>query len=443
MSCLLTDEPVAAGQSADESGTNDSAPLAQASTDGDDDQRQLRENPDFAPPAPGENTGEATAATDYAKYPFLNLKANAISYNGSDPERFKTLLTASADTLITILHIGDSHIQAEGSTSRTRALLQNRCGSGGRGLIIPFRLAGTNQPLDYSITSSSRFTSAKLMKQPWSIEMGFSGVSLKPLDRNFDMTISAKTSGGISPAFNSIRIFCTGSLPRVTLAKNSDGGISITQENCNGYLDVFLDKTVETVTLNFTSEGACTLHAFDLDNAMAGVKYSAIGNNGATYSSYNALGSIGRDISALEPDLIILSMGANEAFGKVTDTAMRSSIDLLVKNIRRSNPGAQILLTTPADCQRSVRRRVKTRRRRRYRTVRTYQHNENIARLRNVILAYGRDNNIATYDWYAVAGGDKSSVRWIADGLMSKDRIHLTWKGYKLMGELFYDALVK
>ncbi len=408
----------------------------------DDSQAELRENPDIDLGTASESELPTHRTGLYTPYPYLDLKANSIAYNGADWSRLRSLFSAAGDTLINILHIGDSHIQAEGATSRTRALLQDRYGSAGRGLVIPFRLAGTNQPVDFSITSPSRFVTAKLMKQPWSVDMGFSGIALRPLDRNFSITISARSSGGIEPDFDRIRIFCSGILPEVTMAKGSYGAINFEQVRENGYIDLFLEDTQSSVTLNFTSEGTCSILAFDLDNSMTGVKYSAIGNNGATYSSYNAIGSLGRDIRTFNPDLVIVSLGANEAFGKVSDAAMRASIDLMVKNIRKANPNAAILLTTPSECQRSIRTRKRIRKRR-YRTIRTYRINENIDRLRRVILEYGRANNIATYDWYAVAGGAGSSSKWLADRLMSTDRIHLTHKGYVLMGDLFFDALVK
>lgn len=408
------------------------------SDEAEDSQASLRENPVMESSAATSNL----SPTELSAYPYLNLKSNEINYNGADWSRLRNLLDCTQDTVISILHIGDSHIQAEGSTSRTRALLQNRYGSAGRGLITPFRIAGTNQPIDYTISSSSDFTTAKLLKQPWSIEMGFSGIAIQPNDKNFEIVISTTPTVGIEAAFNRIRVFYSGAEPVATFIKNSIGAISFEQTSRKGYIDLLLDESTDEATLNFTSSGRCTISAFDLQSASKGIKYSAIGNNGATYSSYNSLGSFGRDINPLAPDLVIISMGCNEAFGKISDAAMRSSIDLMVKNIHRANPQAQILLTTPADCQRKVvtRKRI---RKRRYRTVTSYRNNENIDRLRRVILDYGRDNKIATYDWYTVAGGAYSSQKWIDDKLMSNDRIHLTRKGYTLMGELLYDAVFK
>lgn len=407
-----------------------------------DDQADLRQNPQLdIQYATIDNASLASYADAYAHYPFINLKANHIQYNGADWSRLRGLLAAAGDTLINILHIGDSHIQAEGSTSRTRALLQSRYGSAGRGLITPFRMAGTNQPVDYTISSTSPFATAKLLKQPWEIDMGFSGIAISSQERSYSITIGAKPTAGIDPAFDRIRIFCSGALPRVTLAKGPAGNIPFDQKDEPGIVDLLLDEPVTEVTLHFTSTGTCSIHAFDLDNSMTGVKYSAIGNNGATFSSYNAIGAMGRNLKSFSPDLVIISLGTNEAFGRVTSAAMMANIDLLVKNIRRANPEAAILLVTPADCQRSVKKRVKTGRRR-YRTTTTYSHNENIAHLRQAILDYGARHGVATYDFYTVAGGPKSSDLWLQNKIMSKDRIHLTRDGYTLVGNLMYDALV-
>ena len=117
---------------------------------------------------------------------------------------------------------------------------------------------------------------------------------------------------------------------------------------------------------------------------------------------------------------------------------MYRSISTFVDDVRRHNPGATLLLVTPAECQRRRSYRRRGSRRRRYGA---YRVNDNIALARDVILDFGRKNNIAVYDWYDVAGGSGSSEKWIADGLLSKDRVHYTRKGYEVQGELLYDAL--
>lgn len=395
----------------------------------------IRENPDIEPALQ-----PLTQTIDYSQYPFLNLDANSITLNGADWSALRRLFAASSDTLVSIVHIGDSHIQAEGSTSRTRSLLQERYGSAGRGLIIPFKLAGTNEPRDYSITSASRFVTSKLLKQPWEGGMGFSGISLKPTTHLFSFNISVFRRPGSEPDFELIRVYASGHLPTLISATAPDGEVIVTEEYREDHsLAIYLDEPQTEVTLNFESEGDCQIHGFELGNQMAGVAYSAIGNNGATYMAYNNATDIGRGISPLTPALVIVSMGTNEAFGKVSDFEMRNSIDKMVTSLRHAVPNATILLTTPAECQRSTWVRSGKKKRR----TRTYAVNPNVKAMREAIKRYAADNEIACYDWYAVAGGDGCSAKWLKAGLLGKDRIHNTWGGYELTGNLLFEALVK
>ena len=82
-----------------------------------------------------------------------------------------------------------------------------------------------------------------------------------------------------------------------------------------------------------------------------------------------------------------------------------------------------ILLVTPMECQKNGR------------------INQKIKQFRNVIIQFGKDKNIAVYDWYEVAGGDNASSKWVKDRLMGGDRIHNTSKGYYLQGTLLFEAL--
>ena len=75
--------------------------------------------------------------------------------------------------------------------------------------------------------------------------------------------------------------------------------------------------------------------------------------------------------------------------------------------------------------------------------LRKGQINHKIKQFRDVILQFGVENNIAVYDWYNVAGGYNASSHWVKDGLMSKDRIHNTNKGYSIQGTLLYEVLTR
>lgn len=400
----------------------------------DEDDTLIRENPDIG------DMPATLVTSNYSSFPFLKLRYNHVNLNGADWSKLYERFQNSDDTVISVVHIGDSHIQAEGSTSRTRTLLQHRYGNAGRGLIIPFKLAGTNQPLDYKIQSNTDFLSARAIKRPWSLEMGFTGVAIQPKNKFFDFSISVESKDGQSVDFDFIRMFTNGKMPSLKSVTSSEGKRTVYDHFVVGdTLTVFLYEPQEFVNLNFETNGACQIYGFELQNQMTGLVYHAIGNNGATYNTYASMPNFGRDLKSLSPNLLIISLGTNEAFGKIADETFYSNIHRLVSDIKDHNPEASILLTTPSECQRS--HSVRKGKGKRRRTIKSYSVNDNVVRLRNVILRYGRDHQVPTYDWYEVAGGVGSSNHWLEHNLMKSDRIHNTWDGYSLMGSLFYDAL--
>ncbi len=383
----------------------------------------LRINPDIVYEAAG---------TDVPIPSFINRSANRIKLNGADWSALRAK-TASPDSTVSVVHIGDSHIQAEIGTSVTRDLLQLRFGNAGRGLVAPLRLSGTNQPHDYSFRSTRTWRADKFMKGPWRNEMGFNGMSITLQGRNGDVILStAETDDQYNP-FNHITLYHTGAMTVAGIT--DDMGISCPAEivTAPGVTELLLFTPRAQVKVDFVTDGEpFTLFGATLSTDRPGVIYHAIGNNGATYSAYNRLPSVGTGVSSLHPDLIIISLGANEAFGKLDLAAFRASVTKLIATLRRENPSAQLLIVTPMECQR--RRRVRRRT--------SYSVNANILPLRNELLRIAEKEHVAVYDCYAVAGGAGASSKWLSAALYGKDRVHHTASGYRLAGRLLYDALI-
>ena len=369
-------------------------------------------------------------------YPYINYKNNKIDLNGDDWRELSSKLRQSKENgNFTVVHIGDSHIQPDGNTGRVRELFQKKYGDAGRGLIIPFRMAGTNEPRDYVIKSEDSFVRARLLQMPWPTKMGFTGISLHPESYTFSITLSVKSPCGF------FTILSSGDLKLQKV--ESDGmDIKFVSEKVPNGIDVSLDADCTEMTL--TMEGRdVNIFGFNLQNDNNGVLYHSIGNNGAAYSSYNSLPKFGESIANLRPDLVILALGTNEAFGKVNEAAFEAQIETTIKSIRSQSPDVKFLLVTPSECQRSVYSTTYTGkgRRRRAKKVKSYQVNRNVKTIRDIIIKFGKKHNIPVYDFYEVAGGEGASAKWLSDKLLNTDRIHRTWSGYEVEGELIYQAL--
>lgn len=357
---------------------------------------------------------------------FVKLKSNHIDMNGANWTGLRKRLSEHEKVPFSIVHIGDSHLQADISTGYIRSQMQFDYGDAGRGLVVPLKLSRTNEPVDYYFRSTGSWSPLKFMSSHWPRTMGFTGASLAASAAGpVEITVGSRVTDTYS-TFSEITLYYSGEL-KVDCVRLDDGTVinAPVTAYSDGAVTVFLPKTTGNVTLTVTPGKGCMLFGAFLSGDRPGLFYNVIGNNGATYSSYNRIPDMGHGVAALHPDLVIISLGTNEAFGYFDEARMIDNIDKLVNDIHRNNPHAKILLVTPMECQRKG------------------SINHNVKSIRNTIAQYGKDHHIAVYDWYDIAGGDHASEKWIKEGLYGRDRIHHTVKGYRVQGYMLYDALTK
>lgn len=410
-----------------------------ATADDDNDDADTRINPVMEV-----QTDEADALR--AAIPsYINRRANHLTLNGADWSALRKLAAHSDTGRIDIVHIGDSHLQADVATGVARRLLQQRYGDAGRGLVTPLKMASTNEPRDYSLRPiDSQWCASKLMRRPWETVMGFTGVSATPVDTVGTLHVATLSRTGAPQSFDRVRLLHSAQ-PELLFPDSLR--LRVTAIDTMSTL-VTLPREVSTLDIPLALSPDEALYGLSLERSRrGGLLYHVIGNNGATYTSYNHIPSFASGVASLHPDLIIVSLGANEAFSRLTADEMYSSIAVMVERLREANPGAALLLTTPMECQKSTVTTVKSRRRRsRRRTVRkvrTYAPNPRVGAMREVILRYGAEHGIPTYDFYTVAGGAGASNLWAKDGMMAVDRIHNSVKGYTLQGRLMTEAIDK
>lgn len=129
----------------------------------------------------------------------------------------------------------------------------------------------------------------------------------------------------------------------------------------------------------------------------------------------------------LKPDLIIISLGTNEANRRPFNKELTAArLDSLIKQLQLYNPNATVLLTTPPDSYYG----------RKY-------YNPSIASMHTIIVDYSKEHNLPVWDLFSITGGYKSCYQWKKYKLMRKDGVHFSRAGYELQGNLLYEALMK
>ena len=375
-------------------------------------------------------------------YPFVYRDSNHIITNNCDWSRLihTAKMLAKADSTLmklSVLHIGDSHIQGGMLSEALRQTLQSKYGNGGRGLIAPLKLAGTNQPADYSFTSANRaWKATKLTSNKRREGASLTGISVAFASPALSLNIGVNN---IDDSFSSFTLLHAPAKGNIS-ANSTEMSITKTGNDSLSYATTFtLPSACQQLPL-YNLSGISELWGAILHNNRSGVVLHSIGNNGACYQHYNQLDSFAARTAVFAPDLIIISLGTNEAFGNCKDpNAIKNEIHRLVSALQKSNPEAAILLTTPMECDRLQRSR---RGRRRRRTV--FTTNTNCLTVRNIIMQYGAENSIAVWDLYTVAGGKGSAAKWVANSLLAKrDHVHCSAEGYRLQGKLLAEALIQ
>lgn len=172
-----------------------------------------------------------------------------------------------------------------------------------------------------------------------------------------------------------------------------------------------------------------------MQHTFGAVSYTDVGINGASCFTFTRPDRIA-DIAALRPDLLILSFGTNESHNRRYNAMQHyRQMDDLVRMLREELPDVPILVTTPPGSYESFRQR---------RRRRTYKVNPRTAVAVQTIRRYADESGLAVWDMYEILGGiRRACLNWQEAGLMRPDHVHYLPEGYRLQGELFYQALLK
>ncbi|HOI87354.1 MAG TPA: GDSL-type esterase/lipase family protein [Lentimicrobium sp.] len=339
---------------------------------------------------------------------------------------------------IQIFHIGGSHIQADFYSNKVREYLRNITPytHSSRGLIFPYRLAGTNNPLNYNITGNSALwkgyrSSLSRDTASW----GLCGIAATLLGKEDTIRIKANRNVQVkSPyTFNKIRLFAVSDSPgySITPADTSMVFAGISFNTAEGYCEISFPDTVKEAGLvirkNDTSAHArFSITGLELLNDFPGVIYHSVGVNGASFKSYNRCNLFYEQLKMYKPDLFIVSIGTNDAGEKDFDPEKYGNYyDSLIRTIKSANPECAILLTVPNDSY-----------------YRKKHPNRNTGLQQTVIHELARKHGQAVWDFYAIMGGLGSSQQWYNRKLMVHDRVHFTTAGYSVKGDLLITALI-
>lgn len=402
------------------------------------------------------------------------------------------VLYATNKGRVRITHIGDSHIQAGFFQSKARKDLQNIFGNAGLGFTFPHRLASSNGISELRYTSSIPWESKRNIHASEKDFVGLSGFSLQTNLRDFAIALEIRDE---AYAFNTLRVFTPNQSPMFSLAQanrevkfesnrieckvhtiksgealsiiarnygvsvaaikqannlrsdairagaklsipvktnkpepidKSDFSLLSFKDNSNSF--IYNSPELQSAIWILPNDGVDTysLNGISLERDNSGLIYDGIGVNGARFADYNKTKMFFEQLKELDSDLLVISLGTNESFDKLEKETYLADLKSFVSNLRELLPEVSILFTTPPPSLVG-------------RSAPNTFAEEYAAEIQNL----AEEQNIAVWDLYQVLGGNERIRENYTNGLVARDYIHYTVKGYELAGSLFSETLLQ
>ena len=351
----------------------------------------------------------------------------------ASPKKTSAIIAApSTSTLeskqeVRILHIGDSHIQADFFTSEVRRLLRNylRDTCPQRGFVFPFSTAGTNNPIDYKTTSTGSWSTFKSTNLRDTSAFGINGIALKTADLAATISLRIKDE---KSRFNRVRIFYSSNNETTPTITGKFSIREIAKSKNGGSIDFTLSTKADSITIALKSKASSDefiLHGVLLEDTASTFCYHSIGLNGASTSSFLRCNLLPAETKSINPTHVIISLGTNDAYSPFfSPEGLESNLVALIGKVREAAPQATIILTTPGDFLAKGGVTTPT---------------PKIAAA--VITNVAEKNKCIAWDFFAQMGGEGSIDGWYKQGLASPDRLHLSKEGYKVQGRMFFEWL--
>lgn len=321
---------------------------------------------------------------------------------------------------IKIVHLGDSHIQIGHFSAQIRAQLNRITLLNGTGITFPYSLAKSVDGAWYKAKATGHWTGDNILSTKPKLELGVTGYSIKTLDSTASITFQLKDA---LSDFSEVKIWFTAD----SLSYQPDLGMdfsfkeTIRGEGKLGYARFIRKNNSSSFQLKLIKKDSIErefqFHGLEFVSSTTAFEYHSLGVVGAQFTHLIQHAKLWKEqLHLLNPDLVIISYGTNEAYNGNFDAVTYSKqISRFLDEIRSLLPATAILVTSPPD----------TRSRNR------------VPQKQIEIIEEQSKWKSSFYDLNKVMGGFGSFQPWFENNYFLKDKLHLNKAGYQLQAKLF------
>ena len=375
-------------------------------------------------------------------YPFAHFERNRLVYPGDNQpmERFFQKMDSViflGEGNVNIMHIGGSHVQAGVFTQQFRDNLLSISTDliGGQIFVFPFTAGKTNNPSHYIVRYTGNWEYCRNAGKNEHVKrMGLAGAAITTTDSLATVSIITRERypSAMPPVFDFNKVTLLGFSETGNVVPSvSYDSIRIAADANEPFYTFHLPTYTDSICILFDSvHGEFTLTGVMLESGKSGINVHAVGVNGASVPSYLRCNDFERDLALVKPDLIIFGIGINDAAENDFDKwIFKQNYKELIRIIQRVNPDCALLFMTNNDSFKRIKKNK-------------YQVNENGLVAEQAFMEMGKKYNAAVWNQFDIMGGLGWMQEWENAGLAKKDKVHFTNSGYKLLGDLLYNALI-
>ncbi len=366
------------------------------------------------------------------KYPFIRYHYNIFQW--ADYKAIEPMIQSMKNVgarKFKVIHIGDSHVQADIFTHEIRTRLQNVLGIGGRGLVFPYAAAKTHSGSDYTTSFTGIWESAKNVQSQPQLDIGISGISIKTHDKKatFTLRFMHNPQHVNNRILKIYRKYSESSFDLKILPHGLASPIYVnTKLNPDKpYVEVELPQAYDHLTFyvyaSEKNQNFFECHGISFETPEnSGVLYHSVGINGAGFLSILRQNLMDIQIAEMQPDVLVIDLGGNDYYAGMNEITYEYNLRAIINRFKNAAPNASIIISCSHDLYRrglSIPECIKA---------------------QQIAKRVAFDTQCVFFDYYNVSGGRYSMLQWHKNNLCQWDRVHLNFPGYKLRGELYTNA---
>jgi lysophospholipase L1-like esterase len=380
---------------------------------------------------------------------------------------------------LVILHIGDSHTSADFLTGELRRRLQARYGRGGTGYMTAGHPHIGVRSSTVKITASAGWTYKSLQRPDARVGefwlSGYDAIATAPGE-----TMSFASEQPLT--FDMIEIEAVGQPGGGAIDIRLDGNVVTHYDLAAARIEPIIirllpvrgpTEKLHEVSITTTSPGTVSLGSVSIYNNRSGLTYNSVGYVGAQATLLNKMSEklFADDLARINPQIVILSFGTNEASNEHLDIAQYTkSYERIIGKIKAALPAAAVVMILPPDfnelptsCPKDKVAEAACRRAPPEVNVAAnaqaatalasaasasecaWHTPAKLAQIRDAQRDIARRHGLVYWNWASIMpAGECGAHQWFTASppLMSRDHVHFTGEGYKKSAEQFLNTLI-